>query len=186
MPSHSMEGADIPCCLLTCTYRLVDTVREYSHALVVGPTALMSTLASDPAGRDLFDYWHHEDFGSGRPADIEDLFGIAWQDSPLFYDLQGSEALRLAEGHVPWSMTREYVQLSTFMALDDDYHGLRALLRNRDWSFAQHVCGWNTKPPVSLCNNTVTGPCLRSTTGMAIGTNVHHSAYLQSAYFLRA
>ena len=61
----------------------------------------------------------------------------------MFYDLQGSEALCVAEGHVSGSMTREYVQLSTFVVSEDDYQGLRALLRNRDWIFAQHVHGWN-------------------------------------------
>ena len=92
----------------------------------------------------------------------------------------------MAKGHVSGSMAREYVQLSTFMASEDDYHVLRALLRNRDWIFAQHVRGWNPQPSVPLCNNTATDPHLRSTDGMAIGANVHHSAYLQNAFFLRA
>ena len=130
--SHSMEGPDIPCRLLTYTYRLVDVVREYSHLIVVGPTALMDTIASDPAGRDMFEYWHYEDLGSDCPATVEDLFDAAWQAGPLFYDLQESEALHVAEGHISGSMAREYVQLSTFVASEDYYHGPRALLRNRD------------------------------------------------------
>ena len=99
---------------------------------------MTATLALDPAGRDLFEHWHYEDLhhyedlGSGLPAAVEDSFDAAWQGGPLFYDLQGSEALCVAEGHVSGSMAREYVQLSTFVALECDFHGLRALVRNRD------------------------------------------------------
>ena len=77
---------------------------------MVGPTALTAILASDPVGRDLFEYWHYEDMGSGRPAAAEDLFDVDWQNGPLFYALKGLEALLTAEGHVSGSMTREYVQ----------------------------------------------------------------------------
>ena len=87
--SHSLEGPDIPYRLLVCTYCLVDMVRKYSHTLVCGPTALMATLASDPVGRELFEYWHYEDLNSGCPASVEDLFDAPWQDGPLFYALHG-------------------------------------------------------------------------------------------------
>ena len=83
-------------------------------------------------------------------------------------------------------MTREYVQLSTFMALEYDYHDIRALLCNLDWIFARQVCEWNPQPLVLLCNNTTTDPCLMSTNGMKIGATAHQSAYLQSASFLHA
>ena len=84
----------------------------------------------------------------------------------------------MAEEHVSGSMAREYVQLSTFVASEFDFHGLRALLRNQDWTFAQYVYGWNPQPSVSLCNNTANDPCLRNTTGMAVDTDTLHSIYL--------
>ena len=83
-------------------------------------------------------------------------------------------------------MAREYMQLSTFMASEFDFHGLRALLCNRDWIYAQYVCGWNPQPPVLLYNNTATHPCLRRTDGMAVGNNSLHLTYLQHTYFLCA
>ena len=92
----------------------------------------------------------------------------------------------MAEDHVSGSMVHEYVQLSAFTAPECDFHGLRALLRNRDWIFAQHVRGWNLQPTVPLCNNIATNPCLRSTNGMVVGTNALHSTYLQNVSFLRA
>ena len=72
-----MEGPGISCRLLTCTECLVDVVREYGHTRVVGLAALVATLASDPVGRDLFEYWHYEDLGSGRLAAVGDLFDAA-------------------------------------------------------------------------------------------------------------
>ena len=73
------------------------------------------------------------------------------------------------------SMTREYVQLSTSVASEFDFHGLSALLRNQDWIFAQYVRGWNPQPPVPLCNNTANDTCLRNTTDMAVGAHALHS-----------
>ena len=101
----------------------------------------MATLVSDPVGRGLFEYWFYEALPAGRPAAVEDLFDATWQDGPLFYALQGSEDLRVAEGHISGSMAHEYVQLSTFMASKDEYHGIHALLRNRDWILAQSSVG---------------------------------------------
>ena len=92
----------------------------------------------------------------------------------------------MAEGQVSELMAHEYVQLSTFVASEDDLHGLCALLRNRDWIFAQYIRGWNPQPPVPFCNNTASDPHQRSTTGMAIGDHVHYSAYLRNASFLCA
>ena len=92
----------------------------------------------------------------------------------------------MAEGQVSELMAHEYVQLSTFVASEDDLHGLCALLRNRDWIFAQYIRGWNPQPPVPFCNNTASDPHQRSTNGMTIEANVHHSTYLQNASFLRA
>ena len=105
----------------------------------------MSTLAFDPAGRELFERWHYEtshlEDQDGRPAAVPDAHDTGGRDDPSFYDLQGTEAFRVAEEHVAVSMAREYVQLSTFVASESDFHGLRALLRNRDWIFAQYVRG---------------------------------------------
>ena len=62
----------------------MDVVREYGHALVLGPTALMATLVTDPVGRGLFECWHYENLPSGRPAAVENLCDAPWQDGPLF------------------------------------------------------------------------------------------------------
>ena len=56
----------------------VDVVREYVHVLVLGPTALMATLASDSVGRELFEYWHYEDLHTASPTTVENL-----SDAPL-------------------------------------------------------------------------------------------------------
>ena len=84
----------------------------------------------------------------------------------------------MAEEHAAVSMAREYVQLSTFVASESDGHGLLALLRNRDWIFAQYVRGWTPQPPVPLCNNTANDAHMRNTTGMAVGAQGLHSVYL--------
>ena len=141
----SVGGPDDPWRLLTCTYRLVDVVREYSHAFLHGPVQLMATLAFDPPGRELFEHWHFEIFHledrAELPAFLPDMHDSGGRDGSSFYDLQGTEAFCVAEEHVAVSMAREYVQLSTFVASELDFHGLRALLRNRVWIFAQYVCG---------------------------------------------
>jgi len=132
----------------------MDVVREYSHAFLHGPTRLMATLAFDPPGRELFEHWHYEIFRledrAGLLAAVPDTHDTGGRDGPSFYELQGTEAFRVAEEHVTVSMAREYVQLSTFVASESDFHGLRALLRNRDWIFAQYVRGWTPQPPVLL------------------------------------
>ena len=132
-----MEGSDVPWRLLTCTFRLVDVVREYDHALLRWPTDLMVTLAFDPLGRDLFEHWHYEDLHhhedlAGLPAAVANTFETDWQNGPSFCDLQGTEALCVAKDHVLGSMAHEYVQLSTFVASECNFHGLHALLRNRN------------------------------------------------------
>ena len=113
MPSHSVEGHDDPWRLLACTYRLVDVIREYSHAFQHGPTRLMATLAFDPVGRELFEQWHYEisrlEDQAGLPAAVPDAHDTGGRDGPSFYDLQRSEAFRVAEEHVAVSMAREYV-----------------------------------------------------------------------------
>ena len=81
------------------------------------------------------------------------------------------------------SMAREYVQLSTFMAPESDFQGLRALLRNQDWIFAQYVHDWTPQPPVPLCNNAANDVHMRTTTGMAVGAHTLHPVYWQGASF---
>ena len=108
LPTHWKGLTSLLASWSTYTYRLVDVVREYGYALVRGLTALMVTLAPDPVGRELFEYWHYEGLHSGRPAAVEDLFDAPWQDGPSFYALQGSEALRVAEEHDSGSMMCSY------------------------------------------------------------------------------
>ena len=71
----------------------MDVAREYGQVIVVGPTALMATLASDPAGQDLFEYWHYEDVGSGRPAAVEDLFDATSSFASIMNIILSSPAL---------------------------------------------------------------------------------------------
>ena len=172
------------------TYRLVDVVREYSHAFLRGPTNLMATLVFDPPGRELFEHWHYEIFHledrAGLPAVLPDMYDSGGRDGSSFYDLQGTEAFCVAEEHVAVLMAREYVQLSTFMASESDFHGLRALLCNRDWIFAQYVRRWTPQPPVPLCNNTANDAHMKNTTGMSVGAHALHFVYMQGASFLRA
>ena len=95
MPYHSVGGDDDPWQLLTCTYRLVDVVREYSHALLHGPTHLMATLVFDPPGRDLFEHWHYEIFHledrAGLPAAVLDMHDSGRRDGPSFCCLFGNK-----------------------------------------------------------------------------------------------
>ena len=52
--------------------------------------------------------------------------------------------------------------------------------------FVQYIPGWNPQLHVPFSNNTAFYPLWKSMNDMAIGANVHHSAYLQNASFLRA
>ena len=120
-------------------------VREDSHVFLHGPARLLVTLAFDPPVRELFEHWHYEIFHledrAGLPAAVPAMHDSGGRDRPSFCDLQGTETFCVAEEHVVMSMAREYVQLSTFVASESDFHGLRALLCNRDWIFAQYVRG---------------------------------------------
>ena len=158
----------------------MEVVREYSHAFFLrGPTYLMATLAVDPSGRELFEHWHYEIFHhedrDRHPAAVPNTHDTSGRNGPSLYDLQLTATLRVAEEHVAMPMAHEYVQLSTFVASEFDFHGLHALIRNRDWIFIQYVCGWNPQPPVPLCNNTANDTCLRNTTDMAVGAHALHS-----------
>ena len=74
----------------------------------VGPHA---TLVFDPPGRELFEHWHYEMFRledrAGLPAAVPDMHDSGGRDGPSFYDLQGTEAFRVAEEHIAVSMACE-------------------------------------------------------------------------------
>ena len=103
----------------------------------------------------------------------------------MFCGLNESEVFRVAEEHVSMLMPREYLHLFTFVVAEGDFHGLRALLCNRDWIFAKHIHVWNHQLPVLLCNNTTINHRQQCTNGLAIGANAHHSAYMHHVAFIR-
>jgi hypothetical protein len=145
----------------------------------------MATLAGDPLGQEMFELWHYEDLHS-YPTAVEDLFDVPWQDGPLFCDLHGTEAYQMAGEQVYVLVTREYMQLSIFVVAEGDFHGLRALFLSQDWISAQHIRGWDPHPPVLFWKNTTTNHRQQGTNGLTIGANIHHSAYMHQAVFIRA
>ena len=65
------------------------------------------------------------------PLPMNNLFDVSYSGPP-YHGLEWTETMCVDEGHVLESMVRGYVQLSTFVASECNFHGLHALLRNRN------------------------------------------------------